>query len=250
MTTQYLPDPAAGRAQVVGIDYRVRLSRRARRLQLHVFPHGEVEVVLPRGMNPEVVAPFVARHRGWILRTRARLMQRAPQAVETGLPVRIYLRAIDRGWRVDFQPTGDAGLEECQDDAGDVLFLRAPDERAACRLLQRWLSRQGRLHLVPWLEAVAAETGLRHGRVSVRGQRTRWGSCSSRGSLSLNRALLFLQPSLVRQLFIHELCHTVHLNHSPRFWRLVARHSPRYRELERALSQAAVEVPRWALARE
>ncbi len=244
------PLPLAERSEAGDIAYRLRLSRRARRLQLHVSPYGEVEVVLPQDMDPRLVPPFVARHRNWILRTRARLMSDRPQpAAATTVPTHIHLHAIDAHWIVDFKLAHKARLRESPGEAGGSLALRAADEGEACHLLQRWLGHQGRLHLVPWLQAVAAETGLSYGRVSVRGQRSRWGSYSSRGTLSINRALLFLAPALVRHLFIHELCHSVYMNHSTRYWRLVERHSPRYRELERALNRAVAEIPRWAVAR-
>ncbi len=153
-------------------------------------------------------------------------------------------------WFVDQQsaPRGERLLIQAADNGGR-LILRGTSEASAQQLLQRWLSRQARQHLVPWLMTVADELALGCRQVTVRGQRSRWGSCSSRGTISINRALLFLEPALVRHLFIHELCHTVHMNHSPRFWRLVERHSPRYRELEQALNRAVAVIPRWALAR-
>jgi predicted metal-dependent hydrolase len=82
--------------------------------------------------------------------------------------------------------------------------------------------------------------------VQVRLQRTRWGSCSSSGTVSLNAALLFLEPNVVRYLFVHELCHLVALNHSRKFWTEVARHEPDYEALDRRLTQAWHEIPLWA----
>lgn len=232
------------------IPYRVRISKRARRMQLQVMVHGEVEVVLPQGMSPAQVPLFVARHRDWILRARARQMANLPRtSPEARLPSSITFPAIAASWTVNYR-FGDGG--EIQERPGVEpadLVVKATSESDALRRLQRWLGIQGRLHLVPWLRAVAVELGLSYRRVSIRGQRSRWGSYSSRGTLSLNRALLFLEPALVRHLFIHELCHSVHLNHSPRFWRLVARYSPRYQELEQALNRAVATIPRWALER-
>ncbi len=233
------------------IDYRVRVSKRARRLQLHITPHCEVEVVLPQGMSHSHVAPFVAHHREWIRRTRARQMAAlAPAAAELGIPAAIHFAAVDEHWSVDHQALPDERLQVRPAQSGGCLLLRSASEAGARLLLQRWLTRQARHHLVPWLMTVACELGLGCRQVSVRGQRSRWGSCSSRGTISINRALLFMEPALVRHLFIHELCHTVHMNHSPRFWRLVEHHSPRCRELEQALNRAVATIPRWALARD
>ncbi len=240
-------DPVAEAAQIA---YRVRVSKRARRLQVHITPHCEVEVVLPEGMSHSHVAPFVARHRAWIMRARARQMAAlAPAALATGLPAHIHFAALDSHWEVSFHPADRQRLMVRPAATGGCLLLHSASEEGARSLLQRWLSRQAKAYLLPWLAAVAEETGFTYQRAIVRGQRSRWGSCSSRGTISLNRALLFLEPQLVRHLFIHELCHTVHMNHSARFWRLVARHSPRYRALEQALNRAVAQIPRWATVR-
>jgi predicted metal-dependent hydrolase len=80
---------------------------------------------------------------------------------------------------------------------------------------------------------------------SIRGQKTRWGSCSSRQTISVNCKLLFLPSELVRYVLIHELCHTVHLNHSAAFWALVAQKEPDYQQLDAGLRDARYHVPLW-----
>jgi predicted metal-dependent hydrolase len=86
--------------------------------------------------------------------------------------------------------------------------------------------------------------------VQIRLQRTRWGSCSSSGSISLNASLLFVAPALVRYLFVHELCHLFSMNHSRRFWNAVERFEPDYRALDRKLTAAWALIPLWAQTRE
>ncbi len=99
----------------------------------------------------------------------------------------------------------------------------------------------------PWLARVARELDIVPRRVQVRTQKTRWGSCSSTGTVSINACLLFLEPALVRYLMVHELCHLRHLNHSQRYWRLVERFEPDYRLLDKRLGEAWADVPFWAL---
>jgi predicted metal-dependent hydrolase len=82
--------------------------------------------------------------------------------------------------------------------------------------------------------------------VQVRLQRSRWGSCSNSGTVSLNAALLFVAPEVVRYLFVHELCHLIALDHSRKFWRAVARFEPDYEALDRRLTEAWNEIPLWA----
>ena len=80
---------------------------------------------------------------------------------------------------------------------------------------------------------------------SVRRQRTRWGSCSNKGTISLNVCLMFQRPEVVRYLIIHELCHRRHMNHSKRFWSLVASFEPGWKPLDVELLQGWRNVPAW-----
>jgi predicted metal-dependent hydrolase len=86
---------------------------------------------------------------------------------------------------------------------------------------------------------------LSFSRIQIRRQRTRWGSCSATGTISLNVCLMFLDPAVVRYLYVHELCHTRHMNHSPRFWALVEHHEPDSRRLDRQLLRGWQAVPAW-----
>ena len=103
--------------------------------------------------------------------------------------------------------------------------------------------------LVPWLECLSGETGLRYGRVAIKGQQTRWGSCSARGTISLNQDLLFIPPELVRYIMVHELCHTRHMDHSPKFWTLLESFEPGCRALDARMKHARNLVPLWARRR-
>ncbi len=111
--------------------------------------------------------------------------------------------------------------------------------------LRRWLQQRGRVVLTPWLAQVAQETGLSYRGVTVRRQRSRWGSCSARHDISLNCALLFMEPDLVRHVLVHELAHTRYLNHGPAFWRLVARLAPEKKKKKKKKKKAWRSVPAW-----
>lgn len=232
------------------IEYTVRVSSRAKRLQVRINPLCEVEVILPHRMSPRHVAPFVDQNRGWINETRTRLMAERGKTLEggRGLPDMITLTAVAQRYHVRFQVDQACRLRQVHAPGEEaVLHLTASDEHRACRKLQDWLSGQARQYLPPWLHEVSRELGISYGKVTIRAQKTRWGSCSSKGGISLNRALLFLDPELVRYLMIHELCHRVHMNHSARYWRLVEQFEPACRDYERRLTRAARVIPLWSL---
>ncbi len=224
----------------------IRSSRRARRLTLKVVPPFQIELVVPRGTRPADVESFLSSSREWIQRARAELEARYPHE-RRKLPTCIELEAIDARWAVDVvsEERASVGLTE----RAERLELRVPnrDQAAGFEALRKWLLAQGRKHLKPWLATEAQRLGLNPNRVQIRTQRTRWGSCSEHGNISLNAALLLLPKSLVRYLLVHELCHLRHLNHSSRYWRLVAEHDPSYREHDAALAAAWTEIPVWAL---
>lgn len=83
---------------------------------------------------------------------------------------------------------------------------------------------------------------FRFSKISIRNQRTRWGSCSSRGNLNFNYKIIFLPEKMIDYIIIHELCHLKELNHSPKFWRLVAQKIPNHREIRKDLQKKGIEL--------
>jgi predicted metal-dependent hydrolase len=95
------------------------------------------------------------------------------------------------------------------------------------------------------MKDLSAELGIPIHRVMIRCQKTRWGSYSTKGTVSLNAQLLFLPRRLVRYILVHELCHAVHANHSAKFWDLVRQWEPKASDLRRDIRSAAQGIPRW-----
>ena len=224
--------------------WRVRVSRRARRMSIRVLAGGCVEIVVPPWMRPRAIEQFVHRHRAWVDEKVSEFRFCAP-ASAGALPERVELPACGEVWQL-----------HCVEGARRAVSARAATMTIAVsadprrlgevqRQLQRWLIARARTVLVPWVERLVDDTGLSVRRVQVRRQRTRWGSCSPGGTISLNCCLLFQSAAVVRYLLLHELCHTRHMNHSRRFWRLVGRHEPDYRALDRALTRGWQNVPAW-----
>jgi hypothetical protein len=223
--------------------WHVRRSPKARRLSVRVYPGGRVEVVVPRGVGARIVQHFVVDHRDWIAR-KVDEMRAFATASSNPIPSAIDLAAINETWTVRRASAERASLLAGE---GSELTLAALEgrERKACGLLQAWLRARARLTLEPWIDRVAGEIGIQFSRIEIRRQRTRWGSCSRSGVVSLNACLLFQRPEVVRYLLVHELCHREQMNHSHRFWALVARHEPGFRALDRELGQGWRRVPDW-----
>ncbi len=228
--------------------YTVRVSARARRVRLTMSLDGLV-VVMPKGFDRRRIPGMVAEKQRWIERTAAKLEERRRHieaAHPPGPPDRLNLPAIGEEWAIKYRPADVPYASLVEDGEERLLLSGATDDANACRdVLCRWLGRKAKGHLVPWLGEVARDHGFSYKKAAVRSQRTRWASYSSRGTVSLNLKLLFLPPALVRYVFIHELCHTVHPNHSAAFWFLVEQHSPGARRADRELRDCWQYVPLW-----
>jgi predicted metal-dependent hydrolase len=121
---------------------------------------------------------------------------------------------------------------------GDV--LRVPQDDPAA--IERWLRRAAREEITPRAHRAAAALGVEVARVTIRDPRTRWGSCSSNGSLSFSWRLVLAPEDVLDYVVWHEVCHLREMNHSPRYWALVARHCPGYEEPRRWLRRNATAL--------
>ena len=225
--------------------WRVRESVRARRLTVRVLPGGRVEIVVPSGTRATTVQHFVMRHRGWIERKVADYRPTGLASPEQ-LPAEIHFQATAARYEVGY--VAGATAPRLQQTSGQLTVSGDITRATLVRhLLQRWLLRAAHDGLVPWLQSMASEHELGVNRVQVRRQRTRWGSCSRAGTVSINACLMFQRPEVVRYLFVHELAHTLHMDHSRNFWRLVETLEPGWRKLDRELAAGWRSVPHWAI---
>jgi predicted metal-dependent hydrolase len=226
---------------------RVRISNRARRLSIRVYPDARVEVVVPPRVRAAEVERFVSEHREWIEARRGAALRNRP-APQPFPPAEIELRMTCERLRVHVAG-GSGSLRLSASDRILKVTGAAPSARLR-RALRAWLLRTAREHLAPRVAAIARTMDVEYSQVSVRRQRSRWGSCSARGTISLNCCLLFQRPEVVDYLIVHELTHVKHMNHSARFWQAVERHCAAWRELDRELVQGWRHVPRWVFSEE
>lgn len=225
--------------------YRLLRHPRARRLRLRVERDGAVVVTAPKRLRRSEIDQFVKAQGAWVAAVRERLVRSragCDPAVCGLRPTRIELPAVAEQWRVVYGE-GGAGSPEP--------LLRLPNDEATettARRLQDWLKQRARAALAPLVDDLALVNGFEYGRLSFRNQRSRWGSCSSNGNLSLNARLLFCSPEACRYVLIHELVHLEHPNHSPKFWNRVAELCPDYRQHMRELKTVWNRLPDWVTA--
>jgi predicted metal-dependent hydrolase len=207
----------------VDFDYTVRRSDRARRVRVTVDAARGVEVVLPRRAGSREAAAAVAELRTWIERRVAELERTQAAIAARGDAVPYLdetLQLLPQRGRTRVHRTGDQ------------LLVPDGDHRPA---LERWYRRAARTEIVPRLDLAAAAVGRPYRSLTIRAQRTRWASCSPGGAMSFNWRLLLAPERVLDYVVWHEACHLVFMDHSPRFWALLARHRPDYREQSRWL---------------
>jgi predicted metal-dependent hydrolase len=215
------------------VPYRIRRSDRARHARILVGADG-VEVVVPRRFPLRKVEPFVQEKSPWIERTLRRMRESEaefpPAELENGGHVP-YL-----GTRLMLKVSAEAGRVRAHVARRDAELRVAlgpgtPLEGA----LEAWYRRRARVEIAPRLDAAVARAGRSYSTLQIRGQSTRWASCSTSGTMSFNWRLLLAPAEILDYVVEHEVAHLDVQDHSERFWRLLATRSPGWREHERWL---------------
>ena len=211
------------------LSYRVRRSDRARRVRVRVEPCGAVEVVLPRRSPASAAPAAVAELRPWIERrlreagaARAAIAARGPTVPYLGTPLQLE----PQEGRTRVHRVGDRLLVPAGTGG-------APGDPSAA--IERWYRRAAVREIAPRLDAAARALGVGYAKLTIRGQRTRWGSCSATGAMSFNWRLLLAPEPVLDYVVWHEACHLRHMDHSPQFWALVREHCPDAEEQRRWL---------------
>jgi predicted metal-dependent hydrolase len=205
------------------IPYTIRRSPRARRVRVSVESDGSVEVVLPRRAPERAARDAVRELAGWIERRRRALARAAAEVARPEGTVPFLGEPLTL--------VAEAGRTRVH-RRGDVLLVPAGDWRPA---VERWYRRVARTEFAARLDAACARAGTPYNGLKIRGQRTRWASCSSTGAMSFNWRLLLAPEPVVDYVVEHEVCHLEVLDHSPRFWALLESRVPGWRAHSRWL---------------
>jgi predicted metal-dependent hydrolase len=217
---------------MTAIPYRIRRSPRARTARILVDGEG-VEVVVPRRFPLRDVEPFLREKRPWIERTLRRMevarREFPPPRLEHGGEVP-YL-----GERLALRVRSEPGRARPHVKRRGAALDVALGDGSLRDALESWYRRRARAEVGARLDAAVARAGARYTTLSIRGQRTRWASCSSSGAMSFNYCLLLAPAEILDYVVEHEVAHLDVPDHSQRFWELLASRYPEWRARERWL---------------
>lgn len=220
---------------MTAIPYRIRRSDRARRARILVDGDG-IEVVVPQRFPLREVEPFVEEKRAWIERTLRRMRETEAELPPAYLSDGGEVPYLGERLRLAVMIERRRKREHVA-RRGAELRLALPPDVTVRDALERWYRRQARDEVGPRLDAACARWGSTYTKLQIRGQRTRWASCSSTGAMSFNWRLLLAPPRVLDYVVEHEVVHLEVLDHSQRFWILLSERVPDWREQERWLRQ-------------
>lgn len=227
-------------------EYTVNVSKRARYVSFQVLPIEGLMVTVPLRFPQREIPRLLLENKQWIEEQIQRVRDNTDPEFLQWPPQRLCLNAVGRIITIHYEPAQlDVGIRVSL--CGDVMKVqgRVSDTRTLVKQFATVLKREARKHFEPKLHQFAQQHALNFKRLSIRGQRTLWGSYSTSGTLSLNYKLLFLPAEYCDYVLLHELAHIRHLDHSPAFWQFLQTLCPDARRLDRELDAVSRFVPPW-----
>ncbi|MBF6589975.1 MAG: M48 family metallopeptidase [Ktedonobacterales bacterium] len=224
-----------------GVPYLLKTSARARRVRLVIRPATGLEVVVPCGVGAGDVEHVLREKAAWITATLARMAERviAPPPLAEGR----VLSYLGQPLRLALRGGAPPGKFRAVLGKGTLtLMVATPAEETVRAALEAWYRRQARAIFAECVERCNLAYGFSYARIAIKDQKSRWGSCSRKGNLNFNWRLLLAPSSVLEYVVYHELAHLREPNHSPRFWAVVERACPAYREHRRWLKQHGHEL--------
>lgn len=230
-------EPRAFALEADVLSVRVRESSRARTARIIVGPRRPLEVIVPRGTEDGEVDALLEEKRRWVERRVAESRAIAARPKQLGLDrsgvVWLDGRAVLVERRAGRRPIAELG---------DGRLVVCGDEHEVIAAIERWYRREARRRIGEVVEREVARLGLKFKSLAVRDQRTRWGSCSRRGNLSLSWRLLIAPAEVRDYVIVHELCHLREPTHAKPFWRLLETARPGWQEQARWLREHGQEL--------
>jgi predicted metal-dependent hydrolase len=215
------PEPLVMQLAEREITITLRKHQTARRMTLRLTPDGEAAIItIPKRVSRAEAQGFAERSRPWLEKQIAKRPPKKSFSNGTTIPLRGEPHAI-------VETGGARGLVQ-RDTVGREIIVPGAKEHVARRLTD-FLKAEAKRDLEVASRHYAALMSAKFKRITIRDQRSRWGSCSTDGSLSYSWRLILTPPQVLDYVAAHEVAHLIEMNHGPRFWRLVLTHCPHAR---------------------
>ncbi len=218
------------------VTYHIVRNSRAYKIWLKIDDEEGLLVILPKGRKISAIPTILRKHKDWIITALKKREERLKKALP---PLGSSKVVVYRGRKVDLKIKNVACLTpkvKLENNSINVI-LPKDSQYSVKEILSEWLKERALLFFSRRVEYFAGLLGLKYGCINVKDQKTRWGSCSSRGRLSFNWRLLLAPPEILDYIVVHEVCHLKYHDHSQRFWHLVSTVFPNYRKCRNWLKE-------------
>lgn len=247
-----MQDRAISKKQLVEL-YSIRISNRAKYIRLHVSLAKGLVVVVPKGMTrrqiDKLVPEFVKEKKQWIRDAFEKLQGLQPviPVIEhCHLPEQVVLKALEQVFIIDYCLCQEDPVSLVQEAKHTLKICgNLHNTNEVFFLLERFFKEYARFYLQKRLDELSKQFCLPYNRLTIRAQKTRWGSCSNQKNINLNYRLIFIAKEQMDYIMLHELSHTIHMNHSKLFWATLETLMPGARKTDKQVNQAVKSLPCW-----
>tara|TARA_A100001015_G_C15043292_1_gene741426 strand:+ start:4400 stop:5167 length:768 start_codon:yes stop_codon:yes gene_type:complete len=225
--------------------YQVKRSKQRKRLALRFCPWtGMLTIAVGSKTSKAIMARFVQQNKDWIV-AHAPDLTRAP---ESPLVASVDLAALSMSLKLCYADDPKPMIENKHNLQPSYLYLPYPRDQTEASLLwlRNWLKEKAFQTFSPWLAHLSQQTGLSYHALTIGLHKTRWGSYDQSATINLHAGLLLMPPAIVDYVMIHELCHSLHWDHSAAFWQAVSQHYGPSQEARQYLKKAHHHLPAWA----
>lgn len=217
----------------------VRRRKNQKYINLRITIEGELLVSAPYGVSLLKITESLRKKEKWI---ESNLLKVAAGRSKHDPMRSVYLDGVPYEVRIITDPRRKRSVKVASSERSIEIRTDDPTRKNVVSILQRHLEREARRSFPERTRALSRATGIGYSRLFIRNQRTRWGSSSGKGNISLNWRAVMLPPEVQDYLIIHELAHQVHLNHSKAFWSVVEKHCPSYRKANKWLKDNSLLI--------
>ncbi|HEX3021286.1 MAG TPA: SprT family zinc-dependent metalloprotease [Lachnospiraceae bacterium] len=213
----------------IQVPYQVKRTKR-RSLAISIQPGGKVEIKIPLFLTEQELLRFISKKKAWIHDTYLKQVKREISGITLAEGVKIPFLDQEYTLRIQCDSQRSSALVRATQDELVVLTPNSTNEFIKECVIS-WYKRNARIILTRSVDYYASRMGIDYGRISVKNQKSCWGSCSGKGNLNFNWKLAMMPQKVLDYVVVHELAHRKEMNHSQNFWKEVAAVIPEYMEL-------------------
>ncbi len=223
------------------ISYTVKRSNRARYIRLEIKPGSGLTAVMPRFYNADLLPSFLQSKQSWIISKLAKYGGRMSTDSKSKPIITDSIPYLGNNMRI-IRQSNNGNIENIRIEHNNLIINSQLDNSMLNKALENWYRMQAEKIIGEKAYLASNKLNLNFNRITIRGQNTLWASCSRKKNLSFNWKLLMMPEPVIDYVVIHELMHLVEMNHSKRFWNLVADNCPDWKKHRKTMKDYSISL--------